>query len=118
MHFNGFVSDDQLKLLYRKAFLFIFPSFFEGFGLPVLEAMSMGVPTICSNSSSIPEVGGNAVLTFDPHSPEELSTQIQKVIKDPNLRCKMISDGLSRSKSFSVKKTAESTLAVINGVNK
>ena len=113
VHFFGFVSDDELKELYSKAYCFVFPSLFEGFGLPVLEAMAKGTPVICSNSSSIPEVGGSAVLTFDPLDENELMNQIVKLINDNSLRESMIFNGLERAKLFNKTNAARNTLRIL-----
>lgn len=114
--FFGYVSDEELEDLYKKAYAFVFPSFFEGFGLPVLEAMAKGTPVLCSKSSSIPEVGGDAVLTFDPYKPEELCHQMIRIIEDKNLRKNMIELGYKQVNKFSYKKTAIKTLEVFNKV--
>ena len=110
--FYGYVSDEELNTLYRKAYAFVFPSFFEGFGLPVLEAMAKGTPVLCSNCSSIPEVGGDAVLTFSPYKVSELEEQMMKIIKINGLRENMINQGFHQVEKFSYKKTAEQTLEV------
>lgn len=111
--FWGYVSDEELSSLYSAAFAFVFPSFFEGFGLPVLEAMGRGTPVLCSNTSSIPEVGGDAVLTFSPYNPNELADQIIKLVNNTELRKEMIHKGLARAKLFTPEKSALDTLAVI-----
>ena len=108
--FFGYVSDVELSRLYKEAYAFVFPSYFEGFGLPVLEAMSKGTPVLCSDRSSIPEVGGDAVLTFSPYDYRELRDQIVKIANDESLRNEMIERGYERVKKFSYKKTAEETL--------
>lgn len=110
VHFKGYVPDNELMELYAKAYAFVFPSLFEGFGLPVLEAMAYGVPVLCSNTSSIPEVGGEAVLTFNPHSPSELCAQALKLINTPRLRESMIQKGLERARLFTKEKAAQETI--------
>lgn len=110
VEFYGFISDEELKELYSKAYAFIFPSFFEGFGLPILEAMAQGVPVICSDRASMPEVGGEAVLTFDPHDPVALANGLNILINDTLLRKTMIQKGLARVKDFSVSNQAEMIL--------
>ena len=110
VEFYGYVSDDELKELYSKAYAFVFPSFFEGFGLPILEAMAQGVPVICSDRASMPEVGGEAVLTFDPHDPVALANVLNILINDALLRKTMIQKGLARVKDFSVSNQAEMIL--------
>lgn len=115
--FFGYVKDEELTNLYMEAYAFVFPSFFEGFGLPVLEAMAMGIPVLCSNTSSIPEVGGNAVLTFNPYKDSEIAKQMEKIITKNGLREEMITKGLERAKMFSLDNTAEGTLRIINKIN-
>ncbi len=114
--FHGYVSDDELNNLYQEAYAFIFPSLFEGFGLPVLEAMAKGVPVICSNSSSIPEVGGKAVLTFDACDAKALSDCMLRIITNQDLRDCMIDEGIKRSKLFSMESAARNTLDIIDFV--
>jgi glycosyltransferase involved in cell wall biosynthesis len=80
--FLDFVSDEDLPSLYKNAFCFVLPSLYEGFGLPVLEAMKYGCPVLTSNVSSLPEAGGDAALYFDPNSAEEIALAINKLIKD------------------------------------
>lgn len=116
--FWGYLSDEKLSCLYAKAYAFVFPSFFEGFGLPVLEAMGRGTPVLCSNTSSIPEVGGDAVLTFDPLNPNDLADQICRLIDNNNLRAQLIDKGVSRARLFTPEKSAMDTLAVINAMKK
>ncbi len=111
--FKGYVDDSELNQLYARAYAFVFPSLFEGFGLPVLEAMSKGTPVLCSNRASIPEVGGDAVLTFDPEHPEELTGLMRRLAEDSELRRRMICKGLERAKSFTTERMAEETLLVL-----
>lgn len=112
--FFGYVSDEELSDLYAKAFCFIFPSVFEGFGLPVLEAMAKGTPVICSNCSSIPEVGGEAVLTFNPYSETEITDQIIKLINTDGLRAVMIARGIRRAAEFNKLTAAQETLNTLS----
>ncbi len=100
IHFLGFVKDETLIDLYHCSSLYIFPSLFEGFGTPLVEAMACGIPVICSNVSSLPEVGGDAVLTFDPEDVDDIHDCILKVMSDSNLRKEMIKKGLERAKEF------------------
>ena len=116
VQFFGFVSDEELGKLYAHAYCFIFPSVFEGFGLPVLEAMAKATPVICSNSSSIPEVGGDAVLTFDPYDERMLSGQIVKLVKEDGLRDSMVHEGIERAKLFNKASAAKETLNVLMNV--
>jgi len=115
--FTGLVSDEDLRKLYQNARVFVFPSFYEGFGLPPLEAMSCGIPVAASNSSSIPEVCGekNAEF-FNPKNMEEMTAKIQKVWEDESLRKRLIENGLKRVLDFSWRKMAEETLQVYREV--
>ena len=112
--FYGYLTDDELELLYREAFIFIFPSFFEGFGLPVLEAMSKGTPVICSNAASIPEVGGDAVLTFDPYDTNDLADKIIQICTTEGLREDLIKRGLERASQFTGERFARDTIEAFN----
>ncbi len=110
--FVGSVEETNLPGLYSGATLFIFPSLYEGFGLPVLEAMACGTPVVCSNTSSLPEVVGNAAIQANPKDVHELATAIQSVLKDEELRHWMTEQGLRRATHFTWKKTAEETFVV------
>jgi glycosyltransferase involved in cell wall biosynthesis len=96
----GYVPDESLAVLYSRAEVFVYPSLFEGFGLPVLEAMACGCPVISSNTSSIPEVSGGAALLIDPYKVEEIAAAINKVVLDDRLREEMILKGLKRAEFF------------------
>jgi len=112
--FVGYVTDEQLKSLYRNARAFIFPSYYEGFGLPPLEAMSVGCPVIASNAASIPEVCQSGAIYFNPDDPEDLVECINKIYHQD---VKDLSDnGLKRSKKFNWNKTAEDLLNVLRGI--
>ena len=95
-----------------NASLFVYPSFYEGFGLPILEAMINGCPVACSNTSSLPEVAGKAAEYFNPKNSEDISEKMEKIIFDNNLSKELISKGLIQSKKFSWRKCAEETLHV------
>lgn len=114
----GFVSESDLVIFYNLASLFLMPSFYEGFGLPVVEAMQSGCPVITSREGSLSEVGGDAVYYVDPRSIDEISQAISKLIKNEGLRESLSLKGLKRSKDFSWKKTAESTLNIYKEVLK
>lgn len=103
-------SDRELAGYYSSAFALVYPSFYEGFGLPPLEAMSYGCPVICSNNSSLPEVVGDAALTFDPSNIEEMTTQMEKMAFEDSLRTYFIQKGKERRTLFSWEKTAKETL--------
>jgi glycosyltransferase involved in cell wall biosynthesis len=116
IRFTGFVSDDDLLQLYNGCECFAFPSFYEGFGIPVLEAMACGRAVICSNSSAIPEVADGAALLFDPNNCEQMVRALADVLKDSELRAGMERLGLKRASYFSWRKTAEMTLKVYREV--
>ncbi|HEV2500464.1 MAG TPA: glycosyltransferase family 1 protein [Terriglobia bacterium] len=98
---TGYVSQERVIQLYRAANLFIMPSLYEGFGLPVLEAMATGIPVVCSRAASLPEVGGDAAEYFDPLSPQEIAAALAKVLGSESLRAEMRRKGLERAKLFS-----------------
>lgn len=112
IHFAGFVTDEELLRLYNACDCFVFPSFYEGFGLPVLEAMACGRAVACSNASALPEVADGAGLLFDPHSPGEIARAMYDLLIDPELRLRMERLGLQRSTHFSWQKAAQKTLEV------
>ena len=99
--FLGYVDSNSMGAFYKYAELYLFPSLYEGFGIPLLEAMSCGSPVLCSNSSALPEIGGDAVLTFDPTMHADMAAKILMVLKDPELKQRMIKRGLERVKNFS-----------------
>ncbi|GGA11312.1 glycosyltransferase [Dyella caseinilytica] len=103
---TGFVPDEDLLALYRLCELFVFPSWHEGFGLPVLEAMSVGAPVIASKTSSLPEVIGPDGEGFDPRDKHSIADTIIRVLSDDELRGRLASNGLARSKEFSWERTA------------
>ncbi|MCS6953885.1 MAG: glycosyltransferase family 1 protein [Bryobacterales bacterium] len=112
IHFTGFVSDDDLLQLYNACELFVFPSFYEGFGLPVLEAMACGRAVVCSNTSAIPEVADAAAILVDPRDTSEIARAMRDVLVDAELRLRLERLALHRAAQFSWRKTAERTLAV------
>jgi glycosyltransferase involved in cell wall biosynthesis len=107
----GYVSEQSLLELYRRAAALIFPSWYEGFGLPVLEAMSQGCPVICSNRSSMPEVGGEAPLYVDPAQPLEIMTAMKRIENDPGLWSSLARQGLQQACKFSWSTVARQTIA-------
>ncbi len=115
--FTGYVPDDVLKSIYASASLFVFPSLTEGFGLPVLEAMSYQVPVITSNCGAMAEIAGEAALLVDPYNVEEIAEAMHRVLTDETLRAVLIKKGLKRAKEFSWEKTARQTLEVYKRVS-
>lgn len=109
--FRGAV-DDTLATLYSNALAFIFPSLYEGFGIPALEAMKCDCPVIMSNTSSLPEVGGDAAIYFDPTDLEDIRTKITNVIFNMELRNELIAKGIIQRNKFSFTITAKQTLDV------
>lgn len=104
---TGFISDEQLVSLYRNAVAFVYPSLYEGFGLPPLEAMVCGCPVIVSDVASLPEICGDAALYCDPYDTDDIADKIVKLIVDSHLRSALIEKGNKRVQSFSWEKTAE-----------
>lgn len=105
-----FVSDDDLPALYAGATLFVYPSLYEGFGLPVAEAMACGAPVVSSNASSLPEVGGDAVLYFDPRDVDAMAETIRRALSDESLGNDLRARGLAQAKKFSWEKAARQLL--------
>jgi glycosyltransferase involved in cell wall biosynthesis len=106
VHFLGYVPIQFMPSLYREASALVFPSLYEGFGIPLLEAMACGLPVIASNTSSMPEVCGNAALYIDPLDKNSLKAAIEKITTDTNLRLELREKGLIRVKQFSWEQTA------------
>ncbi len=113
---TGYVDEESLACLYSNALALVFPSLYEGFGLPVLEAMACGCPVICSDAASLPEVAGNAALLIDPYGFEDLAVAIDKVVCDSALRMDLIQKGFERAGQFSWERTAKQTLEVFRSV--
>ena len=111
-----YISDIDLPKFYNISDVFVFPSFYEGFGLPPLEAMACGCPVITSNVSSLPEFVSDAGIMVNPLNIDELANKIYEVLTNYKLRKKMIKDGLKRAKFFTWEKTAEKTLQIYNKV--
>ncbi|MBI5793867.1 glycosyltransferase family 4 protein [Candidatus Uhrbacteria bacterium] len=105
-------TDQDLAALYRQASVYVFPSKCEGFGLPPLEAMSFGVPVAASNTSSLPEILGEAAVYFDPKDPEKITQAIRKVFEDPSLQETLRKKAFEQIKRYSWKKMAEQILHV------
>lgn len=110
--FKDYISDRELVRLYNEAKIFIYPSLYEGFGLPVLEAMSCGTPVITSKTSSLPEVAGHAALYVNPEDIDDISNKMNKLIGNENLQKKLSVMGLKQAQKFSWEKCARETLHV------
>ncbi len=110
--FTGYVPPEEMPALYNAAELFVFPSLYEGFGLPVIEAMACGVPVVASNLSAIPEVAGEAALLVDPRDVEQLCDAMERLLRDKRLQAALRRRGLKRAQGFSWERTARETIAV------
>ncbi len=111
IRFTGWVSDAELEGLYELASCAVLPSFDEGFGLPVLEAMGRGVPVACSNASSLPEVAGDAAVLFDPHDPHDIARSVERLLRSEQLRAELVARGGERCRAFTWEAAAAATLA-------
>jgi glycosyltransferase involved in cell wall biosynthesis len=111
-----YVSDEMLACLYSGARALVYPSFYEGFGLPVLEAMACGCPVVCARSSSLPEVAGDAALLVDPHDAGDCAAAVEKVVCDSDLHDELRMRGLKRASAFSWKLAARRTFEVFKSV--
>src|SRR5579872_152423 len=116
VRFLGHVSDLELMLLYSLADVFVFPSFYEGFGVPPLEAMACGTPVITSNTSSLPEAAGDAALLVDPHKPGEIAKAITRVLENPPLQEELRQKGYKQAARYTWQKSASKMLAVYQQV--
>ena len=104
--FTGYVNENEKPAIYQMAKLFVFPSIYEGFGIPVLEAMASGIPVVVSNSSSLPEVVGDAGILVDPQRVEDIEISIYKILNDKKLRIELTEKGLKQSKKFTWENSA------------
>nr|MBN1228359.1 glycosyltransferase family 4 protein [Anaerolineae bacterium] len=109
----GYIADEDLPALYSGALLYVFPSLYEGFGFPALESMACGTPVVCANTSSLPELVGDAALTFAPTDVEALVEAILRILNEESLREKLIARGFERVKQFSWETTARATLDIL-----
>ena len=116
VHFTGYVEDADLLQFYGACDLFVYPSFYEGFGLPILEAMACGRAVACSNTTAMPEVANAAGILFDPDSTKEVARAMVDVLLDPELRLRLERLGTQRAASFSWERAARKTLDVYHGV--
>lgn len=108
-----YVGKKEKRDLLKNADVFVFPSFYEGFGFPVLEAQSVGVPVAASSAGSLPEILGDSALLFNPREPEEIAEAIYKIIKNPEFKKELIKKGQENVKRFSWQKCAKETLKII-----
>lgn len=116
IHHLNYLSDEAVALFYQKAEVFVYPSYYEGFGLPVLEAMTLGAPVITSNVSSLPEVAGNAAILINPDNALTLAEAILQVVNNSHLRNDLIMKGKEQAKQFSWLKTAQKTLDIYQSI--
>jgi glycosyltransferase involved in cell wall biosynthesis len=116
VHFTGFIEDAELVQFYGACELFVFPSFYEGFGLPILEAMACGRAVACSNTSAMPEVADAAAILFDPRLTQEIARAVADVLLDPELRVRLERLGAQRASQFSWESAAHRTLEVYRRV--
>jgi glycosyltransferase involved in cell wall biosynthesis len=116
VRFLGYLNDETLSVLYRLASVFVFPSLYEGFGLPPLEAMASGTPVVTSNISSLPEVAGGAAVLVDPYDVDSIADGMRRVLDDPALAADLRRRGLARAREFSWERSVEKTLGVYRDV--
>lgn len=116
VHFTGYIDDAALRQYFSRAEALVFPSLYEGFGLPPLEAMASGCPVIVSNAASLPEVCGEAAVYCDPYSSEDIAQKILLVLRDASLRADLIRKGLEQARKFSWEACAEETSRVMRGL--
>jgi glycosyltransferase involved in cell wall biosynthesis len=112
----GYLEPPSLPALYASARMTVFPSFYEGFGIPLIEAMACGSPVIASNVTSLPEIAGDAALLIDPNSPDEIAAAMSQIDADPDLRATLIGRGLRRARLFTWDNCARQTLAAYRSV--
>ncbi|NTV65366.1 MAG: glycosyltransferase family 4 protein [Oscillochloris sp.] len=113
VHFSGYLPDEDLPTLLSGALAFVFPSLYEGFGMPVLEAMACGTPVLTSSTSSLPEVAGDAALLVDPIDTDAIAAGLVRLVSDPALRAELRARGLARAATFTWERCARETLAVL-----
>ncbi|MCL5027224.1 MAG: glycosyltransferase family 4 protein [Chloroflexi bacterium] len=116
VRFLGFLGEEDLPVLYNLADLFVFPSLYEGFGLPPLEAMACGTPVVCSNTSSLPEVVDGAALQFDPRDVEGMAAAMEEALGNPGRRQEMAARGRQQATRFSWQRSAEQLVSLFEGM--
>ena len=112
----GYIPEEDIPMLYRGSDLFVFPSFYEGFGIPLLQAMACGVPILAARAGAIPEVVRNAAILVEPSDIGMMAEEMERVLKDPALRMRLRGMGLERVHAFSWQLTARQTLDFIRSV--
>jgi glycosyltransferase involved in cell wall biosynthesis len=117
IHLTGYVSNQELPGIYSLADIFLYPSFRESFGIPILEAQRCGTPVITSNTSSMPEVAGNGAMIIDPYKPEEICEAMVQIISQPEMRQDLVEKGFANAAKFSWRAMAESVLSVYREVS-
>ena len=115
-HAAGYVTDPELRALYENAACFVYPSLYEGFGLPPLEAMICGCPAVVAHAASLPEVCGDAVLYCDPLNPEDIARQVRRFLREPGLRAEYRDRGIARARSFTWDRTASALLSFLEDI--
>jgi glycosyltransferase involved in cell wall biosynthesis len=105
--FTGYISDEKLQSLYNKAFMYVFPSLNEGFGIPILEAFNHNLPVLVADNTCLPEIGGEAVVTFNPLNIDDIAAKMQMILDNPELKNSLIKKGQKRLEYFSWEKTAQ-----------
>ena len=110
---TGYITDGELRALYESAACFVFPSFYEGFGLPLLEAMALGCPVASSNAASLPALGADATIYFNPHSSQEMAKTIARAILDTTLRTELSKKGRNQAEEFQWRETTKATWATL-----
>jgi glycosyltransferase involved in cell wall biosynthesis len=116
IHFTGYLPESDVASLLQNASLFAFPSLYEGFGLPLLDAQNAGVPVVASSAGALPEIAGDSARFFDPHSEEDMAKVMQRALLDPDLRTRLVEKGHTNAQSFSWDRTARETLDVYKSV--
>lgn len=114
--FTGYVKDKDIAAIYNLAKLFVFPSLYEGFGIPPLESQACGCPVVCSNAASLPEVCRDSVLYFNPHNVEDIRNKIQAVLNDENLRNELCVKGFENIKRFSWERSAKQIIEIMENL--
>jgi glycosyltransferase involved in cell wall biosynthesis len=117
VRFLGYIPRAEVPALYRGAAALVFPSLFEGFGMPVLEAMATGCPVVCSNTTSLPEIAGDAALMVDPNDPDALAGALHRVLTERDLRSELVARGIRQAATFSWRRHSLESLAVIRRVH-